>query len=526
MRSVQTDFFQAACEEPVAYAPDLGLRDYQQGAREGVARVHETHRGALVVLPTGTGKSRLAGAIAWDHKLTNSKVLILCPTIVLCRQMYNDMRKLGLSCAIEQAANFAARPLPDVTVASVATMRGPRLQTFARDAFGLVVADECHRSVSDAYTAIFEHFNGSKRLGLTATPDRTDGLALANVFDAVAYEMTMLDAIHKGWLVPLRFRTAKTDFDPKKLRTLAGEVDAGSAAAELVRSGALHQAANTMAELAGDDRAVAFLPTVASSKAFTAEINARHDRSPNVAQYAAHIDGTTPEQVREEYFAAFAAGTTRVLSNVGVLCEGWDAPHASVIALLNPTRSRSRVCQMIGRGTRLYEGKESTLVIDFCPGRMRKGRLAGPADALAGKMLDDEVAEQLADGGDLAEEIDRAEVKAEELAERERQKVARAKAKAERTNALKSQVKKQRIVYGLAEHDMRELLSNEHSPERIECERERRAKGMASLKMANILRKNGLNPNLGRELAREAIGGIAGNGWRVPESIANDKRFQ
>lgn len=531
---MQRDLFTPHVEVLPPCAPDLGLRSYQQAAREGVGRVHQSHRGALVVLPTGTGKSRLAGAIAWDHKLSSSKVLILCPTIVLCRQMYEDMRKLGLSVAIEQASNFACRPLPDVTVASVATMRGERLKTFKPDAFGLVVADEAHRSTSNAYDAIFTHFAEAKRLGLTATPDRTDGVALANVFDAVAYEMSMLDAIEQGWLVPLRFKTAATNFDVKKLRTIAGEVDPSSVAKELVRSGALHEAANAMAELAGDSRAVAFLPTVAASKAFCVEINARHDRSANVAQYAAHIDGTTPEQVRNEVFDAFKAGVTRVISNVGVLCEGWDAPHASVIALLNPTKSRSRVCQMIGRGTRLYEGKESTLVIDFCPGRMKKGRLASPADALAGKMLPDNVHGQLEAEGDLAAAIERAQVKADELEERKRKAEARAKAKAERVLQLKEDVKKRAFVYGLEEHDMHSLLGgygdvlvklSQAGVDVPQAEARRRAQGLCSLKQANLLKKYGLNPNLGWKAARVAIDAICANQWRLPAHIAEDARF-
>jgi superfamily II DNA or RNA helicase len=388
--------------------------------------------------------------------------------------------------------------------------------------------------VSNAYTAIFAHFESAKRLGLTATPDRTDGVALANVFDAVAYEMSMLSAIEAGWLVPLRFKTAETDFDATKLRTIAGEVDAGSVAKELVRSGALHQAANTMSELAGDNRAVAFLPTVAASKAFCVEINARHDRSPNVAQYAAHIDGTTPEQVRNEVFEAFKQGVTRVISNVGVLCEGWDAPHASVIALLNPTKSRSRVCQMIGRGTRLHEGKDSTLVIDFCPGRMKKGRLASPADALAGKMLPDNVHDQLADEGDLAEAIEAAQVKAEDIEERKRKAADRAKAKAEKLLREKDLVKKRSFVYGLQEHDMHSLLGGYGDPtvrlsqagvDVPKVDAERRKHGMCSLKQANILKKNGLNPNLSWKMARIAIDEIATNNWKCPSHIATDARF-
>src|SRR5690606_13265749 len=150
------------------------------------------------------------------------------------------------------------------------------------------------------------------------TPDRVDGVSLRNVFDELAYKMSMLQAINDGWLVPLRFKTAITDFDAQAIRTLAGEVDAASVAAEIMRSGLLHQAANTLAELSEGERTVAFLPTVASSKAFVGELTAR-------GVPADHVDGTTPEFAREQTFARFRSGEIRVLCNVGVCTEGWDA---------------------------------------------------------------------------------------------------------------------------------------------------------------------------------------------------------
>lgn len=521
----QLGFFEAAAKSSqparAMTVPDLGLRPYQQEAREGVAVVHADTRGALVVLPTGTGKSRLAGAVVWDHKVAQSKALILCPTIVLCQQMHEDMRKLGLHSDIEQADNRVqrwpdGRPLADVVVASVASMRGPRLASFKPDAFGVVVADEAHRSASNQYREIFAHFASAKLLGLTATPDRTDGVSLAVVFDRVAYDgMTMLRAIEEGWLVPLRFKTAHTDFDATRVRTTAGEVDAGSVARELVRSGALHQAANTLADLAEGERTVAFLPTVAASQAFVAELLAR-----KVA--ACHIDGTTPQEIREDAFKRFAAGDLRVLSNVGVLTEGWDSPHASVVALLNPTKSRSRLTQMIGRGTRTAAGKTSTLVIDFCPGRLRKGRLASPADALAGRMLEDAVHDELAEEGDLAMAIADAERKAEEIERRKLEAARRAAAKRERAERMRHYVTKRDFAFTTEEHSMVDILE----AERIAAvEDARRASGMWSLKQEKLIQRYGIRGPLTRQQAGVVIGQLADNGWRLPDKLRADRRY-
>ncbi len=438
---------------PTSAAPDLGLRYYQQEAREVVHEVHKTDRGALVELPTGTGKSRLAGALAWDEHLAGGRTLILTPTITLTRQMYKDMRALGLSCGMEQASNRVDRPLPAVVVACIASMRGKRLESFDPSDFTLVIPDEAHRSVGDQFLAVFSHFAKAKLVGLTATPDRADGVALGNVYDQVAYKMTMLRAIKEGWLVPLRFKTAVTDFDATKLRTMAGDVDAGSVAAEIMRSGLLHEAANTLAELSEGERTVAFLPTVASSQAFVAELEAR-------GVHAIHVDASTPEQHRDEAVAQFVDGSVKVLSNVGIFTEGWDCPAASVVALLNPTKSRSRVAQMVGRATRLCPGKESSLIIDFCPGRLRKGRLASPADALAGEMLPDLVHAHLEDG-DIAESIVKAKATAADIEEAERKKKERSERRKLRKKELAMLARQRHYQYDVHEHDARAILGGD-----------------------------------------------------------------
>ncbi|HEY3499267.1 MAG TPA: DEAD/DEAH box helicase [Polyangiaceae bacterium] len=521
---MQTDLFEAF-RPPEPPKPRLAPRPYQEAARLAVELRHAECRGTLVVLPTGTGKSFTAGMVIWDWKSKGQKVLILCPTIVLCQQMYDDLRGMGLRPTIEQSSNRADRTA-DVVVASVATMRGDRLRSWTPTTFGLVIADEAHRSTSDMYAEIFAHFGSAKLLGLTATPSRADGVALGNVFDTTAFEMPMLQAINDGWLVPLRIKTAVTDFDPKRLRTIAGEVSAGSVAQELVRSGSLREAASTLSELADGSRTVAFLPTVASSQAFVGELI-------DLGVKAAHVDGNTDDETRDDVFKRFKAGELRVLSNVAVLTEGWNMPEASVIALLNPTKSWARITQMIGRGTRLSPGKSSVLVIDFCPGRMKKGRLASPADALAGKMLPDNVHVHLAKEGNLAEVIAQAEKTADDIEEKKRQARERSQRQAERTAELAKLAKAKAFTYGVQDHDALDILggngrgASSYSSGDVEVteEERRRKEGLCSPKQAKILAKHGLDPNMKWRKAREAIDAIAANGWKLPDHIRDDKRF-
>jgi superfamily II DNA or RNA helicase len=517
----------AAPEPARVFAP----RPYQIEARDRAFEMLQTHRSTLIVKPTGVGKSATAALIIERVKAEGGRVLFTAPTITLTEQSYGVFRQMGLTVGIEQADNRVSFPLPNVTVGSVASMRGARLRRFPRDAFTHIIIDEAHRAPGGtAYREILGHFAHAKVIGLTATADRADGVAMGNVFESVAFEMTLLDAIKDGWLAPLEFRTVRTNWDPKQIKELAGEVNAGSVEKELVRSGLLHDAAATLAELGAGRKVLAFLPTVAAAKGFAAELSAKGLTS-------AHIDGETPPIMRQNIFRDFRNGKLDVLTNVAVLIEGFDQPDVSVVALLSPTKSRGRLTQMIGRGTRLAPGKASCLVLDFCPGRLRKGRLAAPVDALAGKMVDDDVYSALGDGGDLRQALADAEMTAEKLREAREKKEERARARKERIDALKREAKQRAYQYDQDHHSAGEILGSDGwNPERPadpslaprdgESDEDRRKRlKLCTPKQGALLKRKGLNPDLPFVLARLAIDAISKNNWVVPEHIRNDRRY-
>lgn len=530
MNSASLHLFESNAPAPVlSLAPSFTPRSYQLECVSSVWQHLETRRSTLVVKATGLGKTATSGMLALDAKRAGGKTLFLAPTIKLVEQTYNALRLMGLSVGSEQAENRATRPLPDVTVASVASLKGDRLRSFPRDAYALIVVDESHRAPGGTlYSEILEWFGLAKVVGLTATPSRADGLAMGNVFESVAFEYSILPAIKDGWLAPLHFQTVETDWDPKRLKEIAGEVDPGSVARELVRSGALHDAAASLAELSAARKSVSFLPTVNVSKAFCAQLLER-------GVPCAHIDGTTPPAMRDTIYRDFRKGHIRALVNCGVLVEGFDEPEVSIIALLSPTKSWGRLCQQIGRGTRLFPGKDHCLVLDFCPGRLRKGRLASPADALAGKMLADDVHTHLAKSGDLAEAIENAEMKAADVAKRKADAELRAKARAEKIAALKAEAKRRRYSYGTVSHDAAALFGGQGAdgprqqasgdgPEESEDARRQRL-GLPSSKQERILASKGMRRDLPRKMAGEVMGMLAANGWQVSEKMRNDKRF-
>lgn len=522
----------AAAEPARVFAP----RPYQIEAHDRAIEQLELVRSTLVVMATGLGKTALAAMLSRTTRDRGGRVLFLAPTITLVEQTYKAIRGfgLGLTCGVEQADNRVQWPLPDVVVGSVATMRGNRLQRFPRDAFALIVVDEAHRAPGGtAYREILGHFATAKVVGLSATPDRADGLAMGNLFESVAYEMSLLDAIRDGWLCPLEFRTVKTNWDPKQIKELAGEVNAGSVERELVRSGLLHDAAATLAELGQGRKTIAFLPTVAAAKGFAVELTAKGLSS-------AHVDGETPPIMRQNIYRDFRAGKIDVLTNCMVLTEGFDEPDVSVVALLSPTKSRGRLTQMIGRGTRLAPGKENCLILDFCPGRLKKGRLAAPVDALAGKMVDDDVYSALSDGGDLRKALADAELTAEKLREAREKKEERARLRREKLAALKAEAQRKAYAYEQERHDHAAILGagGDDYAERLpggalgaarpgeDDEARRRRLGLCSPKQAAVLKRKGLDPEMSWRDAKFVMGMLQRFKWQVPDFIRNDPKYK
>ncbi len=496
------------------------LRPYQAEAVAAIEAAHRAQRSALLVLPTGTGKTRTFGELARIHRDAGRRTLVVAHSVVLVNQAARALQDLGLTVGIEQAGNRVTGFPPQAVIATVQTMRGKRMQRYARDHFGLVVVDEAHRSLGKQHRDVIAHFSGARVLGVTATPDRTDGAALANVFETCAYEMTLRQAIADGWLAPLTVQTVHSGWDPSRLKTVAGECDPSSVEAELTRSGLLDEAASALAELVGEGKrksVVAFLPTVASARAFAAIMHAR-------GVSAASVDGSTPEAEREKVFDAYQRGDVQLLSNCAVLVEGWDAPHTDCIALLSPTKSRSRLAQCIGRGTRLFGGKADCLVLDFVAGRMSSGRLAAPVDALAGRMLTDDELNGVRDG-DAMQSLEAAELEGERLKQLREAAAVEEEERRRRLDRIRDNAMPTRAAFSVERHDTTAILEggDDVPPMRSHqsydpklSDEARKAAGLPSTKQAAILRRCGFDPNMSRADAGYVMSVLAKSGWKWP----------
>lgn len=358
------------------------LRPYQEEAKTAVFREWETYDKTLLVLPTGCGKTVVFASIAEELVRQGKRVLILAHRGELLEQAADKIKAFtGLGCSVEKAEQTSLGEWYRITVGSVQSMlQDKRLGRFRKDYFDNIIVDEAHHAITDGYKKVLSHFESAKVLGVTATPDRGDMKNLGTVFDSLAYEYTLPQAIKDGYLVPIKALTVPLRLDLTDVGTQAGDYKAGDVDNAL--DPYLEQIAEEMKRTVSDRKTVVFLPLIRTAQKFC-EILRKHGFR------AAEINGTSED--RKAILQRFADGEIDVLCNAMLLTEGWDCPSVDCVVVLRPTKVRSLYAQMIGRGTRLCEGKKDLLLLDFL-WHTRRHELCRPACLIAGE---EDVAERM-----------------------------------------------------------------------------------------------------------------------------------
>lgn len=351
-----------------------GLRPYQV---EAVRAVHEHWREwdrELLVMATGTGKTRTAKAIVED-RLELGSVLFIAHRDELIEQARATLGDAGKI----KADVTDVRP---VTVGSIQTLvNRPRYD------FATVIVDEAHHCVSDSYRAVLDRYSGCKVLGLTATPDRK---GLGDVFEGVAYEYGLRQAVNDGYLSRIVAQTIEIDIDMSKVRIKAGDYEANAVADALAPC--LPEIARAIKEHASDRKTLVFLPLVSIAQEFRDVLEA-------AGVPAREVNGTSPD--RAETLRWFKDGPRGIaLCNAMLLTEGVDMPDCDCVVCLRPTRVRSLYSQIVGRGTRLAPGKENCLLLDFLWLSTRHD-LCRPACLLTDNQADVDAVARAAEQGEL-----------------------------------------------------------------------------------------------------------------------------
>ena len=521
----------------------MELRPYQNKAKEKVfEQWDEGNNKTLLVLPTGCGKTIVFAKITEDCVRMGARVLILAHRGELLDQASDKIFKVtGLRCAIEKAEETCVDSWYRVCVGSVQTlMRDKRLSQFSADYFDYIIIDEAHHALSDSYLKILSHFYLAKVLGVTATPDRGDMKNLGTVFDSLAYEYTLPEAIREGYLSPIKAVTIPLQLDLSGVATQAGDFKASDIDTAL--DPYLYQIAQEMKEYCKNRKTVVFLPLVKTSQKFRDILNTQ-------GFSAAEVNGSSAD--RAEVLQDFDEGRYNVLCNSMLLTEGCDCPSVDCVIVLRPTKVRGLYCQMVGRGTRLSPetGKTELLLLDFL-WHTERHELCRPAHLICNN---DEVAQQmtknLADSAGCPVDIEEAEQKASEdvVAQREEALAKQLEEMKKRKRKLVDPLQFEMSIqaedltgyvpsfgWEMAPPSKKQIESLEKlgiCPDEIdnagkatlilEKLSKRREAGLTTPKQIRCLEKYGFQ-HVGSwlfETAKNMIDRIAANGWRIPKGI-------
>ena len=344
----------------------IELRPYQQMAADAARETWRSNRSALVVLPTGCGKTIMALSLVASAREKGFRVLWLAHRQELLEQPARAFRAVWPEAASDIGVVQADRNEADAgcVFASIDTVRNDsRLgQVLLGGAPRLVVCDEAHHTMASSWRKVLGNIDAEAekppyRLGLTATPERTDGKNLSKLWE-MAYSYSMMDAMDEGFLVPIR--SIIQTIDGLDLSEVAGTSDysAEELGKALLKAEVVNHTADCLTEHAKGRKVLIFTATVEQARLTAEELRGRGWKS-------TYISGETPASERAGALNDFSNGDLEVICNCAVLTEGTDLPVADCIVVARPTRSKPLYIQMIGRGLRLSPGKEECLVIDL-----------------------------------------------------------------------------------------------------------------------------------------------------------------
>ena len=340
---------------PVQMGQTIELRDYQQEATENLQKMREDGKTiALLYHATGVGKTITA---ATDAKAVGGRTLFLVNALKLASQAKETFAKVWPEATLGEYTGSQKDMTQTVIFATVQSI-SKDLEKFSPTDFDYLIVDECHHAAANTYQKIFTYFHPKFILGLTATPERSDGEDMLELFQNVAHKMDLKTAVERGVLVPIRCIRVKTNIDLTDVRINGIKYNSQDLESKLFIPERNQLIVDTYLKYVNGKKTVIFCASVDHA----AEIS-KLLRDSGVRAEA--VSGRDRVEVREKILKDYETGSTNVLCACDLLNEGWDSPHTTVLFMARPTMSKTIYLQQLGRGTRRCPGKEDLLVIDF-----------------------------------------------------------------------------------------------------------------------------------------------------------------
>lgn len=339
------------------------LRDYQAGGLEQLRKLAaQGKRFLLLISPTGSGKTVTFAAAIRSSVSLGRRAIVIAHRKELIDQTVKKLEDFGVRAGVIMGQDARRDSRLAVQVCSIQTLtrRIDRLPPA-----DLVVVDEAHHALSNSYRDVLARYDRALVLGATATPWRSDKLGLADLFEASVVAATPRELILSGSLVgyePFAYDAP----DLHSVGVVAGEYNQRQLGLACNTDVLVSDIVREYSEHAAGRPALVFPVGVESSRRIV-------ERFRDEGFAAEHLDCHTPKAERERIIDGLRTRRVTVVSSVGVLTEGFDAPAAEVCILARPTLSLTLYMQMVGRVLRPHPGKQGALIHDHAGNLLRHG---------------------------------------------------------------------------------------------------------------------------------------------------------
>lgn len=338
------------------------LRDYQTNCIKLLNEsIRSGNKRIIACVPTGGGKSTIFSSYTKLCVKHRKKVLFMVHSKELVQQFAQRLSsQFNLGSGVIMSGVKPNRQKP-VQVASVQT-----LVRRNKPEADLVIIDECHRAKAKTYQKILEYYPDAIIVGLTATPFRSDGKPLGDIFQDIVHPIKIRELINRGFLVGTKVIAPAESVDMEGVKTVAGDFHKGQMMDKFNDGAITRGVVSNYLDRAKGKRAIVFNCSVQHSKEM-------HERFLANGVKSAHIDGETDKKDRAKIVEDFASGKIQVLNSINIFTEGFDIPATEVVILNRATKSEGLYVQMVGRGLRPSDGKDECLVLDHGGNTLRFG---------------------------------------------------------------------------------------------------------------------------------------------------------
>ena len=334
---------------------NLELKEHQKAALKALEQMRDNSETiALLYHATGTGKTTTA---VLDAKRCGGRVLFIAHTQELVDQAAKRFRELWTNTTVGRYCEVIKQPRAHVVCGSVQSV-ALHLDEFKDDEFDYLIVDEAHHAAADTYQKILSYFKPAFTLGLTATPERADDKSILEIFKNTAHKLDIQTAVEIGELVPVRCIRIHTNIDLTKVRFNSVQYNIRDLESKIYVPERNRLIVDTWMQYVRDKRTVVFCASVKHAQQIADLFREQGIKS-------AAVSGSMKQSERREFQEKFVNRDIQVLCACDLLNEGWDCPEIEVLFMARPTMSKVLYTQQLGRGMRLYEGKESLMVFDF-----------------------------------------------------------------------------------------------------------------------------------------------------------------